>query len=544
MKQNKFGSKKWFVFMTLSSLLSMAVYSTVTFRMGQLVDFATSKNLQAMIDSGKIIIVTVVITLFLNIIKAVATTTYSKRAMENLKRKYVDKLMLLNITQVQKDRVPTMLSQLTNGFDRYESKYIDKLIDLIGNLSQFITSTVLLGFIHPVLVLAAIAMLVIFGFLSSGASKPIKRTEEVKTKSLNKYTEYINETFLGFEIIKQHQLESSRETKFMNLAVQVQKDNYQVDKKSTNVEAFNGFTINLVLYTVVIVGMFVASSANMSLGNVIVIFSAFSNIMWPIRSITPLISEMAGISGVLEDMDSMLEVYEDNRSVVLDDFISIQFINADLGYEDGVVLSDVNVEVNKGEKVLIIGPSGAGKSTILKTLRQTIEPSQGKVMMNNIKLEDIRAESYYSKYSIVDQIGFLFDGSIKDNITLYQDKPDTYIKDILRNIGLEHLSLDTMVINDGNNMSGGQRARIMLARALSLNAEIIMCDEIFASLDLDIAKAIERDMLKFDNTIINVSHIMFEEHLEYYDKIYIVDKGKAQLASNLNEVKSRMLEYM
>lgn len=544
MKQNKLGSKKWFVIMTLASLISMGVYASVTYRMGELVDFATSKNLDAMIESGKVILITVFVTLILNIIKALATTTYNRRALENMKQNYVDRVLNLNITQVQRDKVPAMLSQITNGFDRYESKFIDKLIDLVGSLSQFITSTVLLGFIHPTLVLAALLMLIIFGFVSSGASKPIKATEAVKTKSLNKYTEYINETFLGFEIIKQHQMETSREEKFMDLAVQVQKDNYQVDKKSTHVEAFNGLTINMVLYSVVIVGMFVASNASMSLGNVIVIFTAFSNIMWPIRSITPLISEMSGITGILDDMDKTLEIFEDSRELSIDTFESIQFEAADLGYEDGVILSQVNISIRRGEKVLIIGPSGAGKSTILKTLRQTIQPSSGTVTMNGVELSRINADSYYSKYSIVDQIGFLFDGTIRDNITLYQDRDDGSILNILRDIGLGDMALDSAVINDGNNMSGGQRARIMLARALSLNADIIMCDEIFASLDLDIAKAIEKDMLQFNNTIINVSHIMFEEHLELYDKIYIVDKGEVYLANHLDEVKSRMIEYM
>lgn len=544
MKRNKFGNLKWFAIMALTSLISMGVSTIITFKMGELVDFAISKNLDAMINSGKLIIIVVFLTLILNSLDALAKTNYKKKAMEKLKRMYVDRLMQLKITQVQKDKVPTMLSQLTNDFDRYESKYVDKVTEFAGSISQFITSTVLLALIEPSLVFAAIGMLIVFGFISSGASKPIKKTEEKKTKSLNRYTEFINETFLGFEIIKQHQLESGRETEFMTHATQVQVDNYEVDKKSTHVEAFNGFTINLILYSVVIVGMFVARSANMTLGNVIVIFSAFSSIMWPIRMMTPLISEMSGIVGVLANMDETLKVIEDNRNEKIGEFEKIEFINADLGYEDGVVLSGVNVSVKKGEKVLIIGPSGAGKSTILKSLRQTIQASSGKVTMNGSSLETINALDYYSKYSIVDQIGFLFDGKIEDNVTLYQDVESNKVRTILDQIGLNELELESEVLNDGNNMSGGQRARIMLARALCLNAEIIMCDEIFASLDLEIAKAIEKDMLKFDNTIINVSHIMFEEHLELYDKIYIVDKGKASLALELEEVKSRMLEYM
>lgn len=543
MKKNRFGNIKWLILFSIGSILAMGIYNSVTYKMGQLVDFAVAKDMELMLDAGKYILIVVSMIIIFNTFTAYLNSMYRKRSMEDLKKRYIDKLLALNVKEVQKDKIPVMLSQLTNDFDRYESKFIDKVSDLVSQLSQFITSTILLGFVNKYLVLAAIAMLIVFGYTSKGASKPIKATEEKKSKSLNNYTEFINETFLGFEIIKQHQLEPKREAEFVKNAIQVQNDNYQVDKKSTHVEAFNGFTINTILYTIVIVGMYVASTTQMSLGNVIVIFSAFSNIMWPIRSITPVISEMAGISNLLDSMDDTLKNSNEIRSNSISAFESLSFTNADLGYEDGVILTDVNIEVKRGEKVLIIGPSGAGKSTILKTLRQSITPTSGSVKMNGIDINSINILDYYSKFSIVDQVGFLFDGSIVDNVTLYQDVDATKVRLVLDKIGLKDLMENSEVQNDGNNMSGGQRARIMLARALTLNAEIIMCDEIFASLDMDIAKSIEKDMLKFENTILNVSHIMFEEHLELYNKIYIVEDGSVRLASDIDEVKLRMLEY-
>jgi ABC-type bacteriocin/lantibiotic exporter with double-glycine peptidase domain len=95
--------------------------------------------------------------------------------------------------------------------------------------------------------------------------------------------------------------------------------------------------------------------------------------------------------------------------------------------------------------------------------------------------------------------------------------------------------------NNGANVSGGQRARLMLARALCLNSEVILCDEIFSSLEQSIARSIEKDILSLDKTIINVSHIIFKDQLHLYDKIYIVDQGTIRLTSDIQEVWSRMI---
>ena len=120
---------------------------------------------------------------------------------------------------------------------------------------------------------------------------------------------------------------------------------------------------------------------------------------------------------------------------------------------------------------------------------------------------------------------------------------DQKIVQIMKQVGLGELNLDSMIQNNGGNLSGGQRARVLLARALCLDAEIIVCDEIFASLDAQVARTIESDLLALDITSINVSHIFFEENLPKYSRIYIVENNTIKVASELGEVHERMLEF-
>ena len=142
----------------------------------------------------------------------------------------------------------------------------------------------------------------------------------------------------------------------------------------------------------------------------------------------------------------------------------------------------------------------------------------------------------------MDQVGFIFSGKLKDNITLFQDIDDHKVSTVMKQVGLGELDINTSIQNDGDNLSGGQRARVLLARALCLDAQVIICDEIFASLDASVARNIEADLLSLDMTSINVSHIFFEENLPQYTRIYIVENSTIKIAQSLQEVHDRMLE--
>ncbi|NMB43053.1 MAG: ATP-binding cassette domain-containing protein, partial [Clostridiales bacterium] len=170
-------------------------------------------------------------------------------------------------------------------------------------------------------------------------------------------------------------------------------------------------------------------------------------------------------------------------------------------------------------------------------LRRQLPLKGGDLLINNISLKDITADTYFRQLSVIDQIGFIFNGSLKDNITLYKDEIEDKLNDILTEVGLEDLNLDYQLKNNGSNLSGGQRARLLLARALYLDSSLIICDEIFASLDQEIGQSIESQMLKIDKTLINVSHIIYEENIDLYDLIYLVKDKRVLKIDNFQEVR-------
>ncbi len=543
MKRVRLGHIPALVIMTIGLAVSSALNGVSIYMLRYITDYGINKDMPRMIETIKILLLVLLVILIVELLNINLKASYLRKSLILMKSKYISLLMSQDITQLQKENISTYRSNLINDFDRYEEKYLRNFLTLINMVFQFSVSLILVGLIEVKLVVGAFVLLFVFAYVSSKSSKPIQKQEEKKSASLEAYTSFVEESLQGFEIIKQHQLEKKRELEFTQKANQVQQDNHAVDVKTTHVDALNKLIQNIVMFGAIIGGLLFARSYGSSLGSIIVIASSFGNIMWPIQEFSPVLTAMNGIKKVIDTFDQNLQRPQLNRSIHMSDFDNLTFNQSDLGYDDAEapILSNVDISVKRGEKVLIVGLSGAGKSTILKTLRQSIRPKQGTVTLDNQDIFAINAADYYNLFSTIDQIGFIFTGTVKQNITLFQDIDEKTILNTLNQVGLSHLSLTDQLKNNGSNLSGGQRARLMLARALCLNSKVILCDEIFSSLQHDIAMAIERDILALDKTIINVSHIIFKEHLSAYDKIYIVEKQTTRLVSSTEEVWDRMI---
>jgi len=543
MKKYKYGSIPLLVIVSILMGISVSLNGYSVYLMRFITDYGLEKRLDDMFDVAKIMFVLLGVRLVLGLINTMLKSTYINKSLNLMKRNYIDRLLEQDITQLQKDHTVKYLSNLTNDFDRYEEKFLKNVLRIVEMSMFFIMAVVLIATINVYLVLIAFALLVIFVSLSSKTSKRVQKTEKKKSESLQKYTDVINETLNGFEIIKQHQLENERHDMFLKSAVAVQNDNYAVDVKTTQVDAFNSFVQTLILFGLIASGLLYARSTEVSLGSIIVIVSSFSYIMWPLQEFSHLISQMKGILQVLDEFVINLTRPVYNRPLSVDEFKQLQFNNCSLGYEDDeAILLDVNLSINTKEKVLIVGHSGAGKSTILKTIRQSIMPKSGNVTLDDLNIYEIKPINYYRLFTSVDQIGFIFNGTVKENISLYQTLNEEFISSALNRVGLGQMKLDLKLKNNGSNVSGGQRARLMLARAICLNTDVILCDEIFANLEQSIAHDIEKDLLSLDKTIINVSHIIFKDHLKLYDKIFVVENNSVRLSNNTEEIWSRMIE--
>lgn len=243
------------------------------------------------------------------------------------------------------------------------------------------------------------------------------------------------------------------------------------------------------------------------------------------------------VKGIFEKMDASLQNQENYLETIgMDAFNEcIEFKDVSFAYGDKVVLSNINLSLKRSEKYLIIGPSGGGKSTLLKLLRKYFNPTKGQILIDGKNLKDIKKRDYFNILANIEQEVFLFEDSLRNNICLYKEYGEDEIELAIERAGLSQCvkslpeGLDTMIYDNGKNISGGERSRVAIARGLLAKSDIIFLDEAFASLDAQVAREIEETLLELEDiTIVNVSHVLFEETKDRYDKVLVV-KDKSVL---------------
>ncbi|MGY3734013.1 ATP-binding cassette domain-containing protein [Lactococcus hircilactis] len=184
------------------------------------------------------------------------------------------------------------------------------------------------------------------------------------------------------------------------------------------------------------------------------------------------------------------------------------------------MFKNFNKKIPFGSKVLVTGESGSGKSTLLKMISQEISMDYGEI---SIVKNGKKIEIPMRYIGFVSQEPFVFNGSIMYNLTLGRDYEEKILKDMLKKVNLEELNLDYLIQNNGENLSGGQKIRLELARVLLRSKSIILVDEVTASLDKKNSKKI-RDLIYSLNgvTIIEVAHHIDDE--SRYDDIITIGK--------------------
>ena len=193
------------------------------------------------------------------------------------------------------------------------------------------------------------------------------------------------------------------------------------------------------------------------------------------------------------------------------------------------------MNIETGKKYVIVGESGGGKSTLLKLLLRYYDDYEGQMFLDDIEFNKIKPDRWFDITSIIQQNVFIFNGTIKDNIVLYKDYSDEKLNKAIRDSGLEKLieklpdGINTLVGEGGNNLSGGEKQRISIARALIRDNSVLALDEATSSLDNNTAYSIENTILNLENvTCFVITHKLIKNLLTKYDQIIVMKNGQVK----------------
>ena len=240
-------------------------------------------------------------------------------------------------------------------------------------------------------------------------------------------------------------------------------------------------------------------------------------------------------SGLIDKMEGFAKSNEEEVGTLelksISDGIKFEDVSFSYNVDDKLALKDLSLSFDSGKSYAIVGESGSGKSTILRLIMRGYLNYDGTIKFDDNNLKDIDSTSLYNLLSMVQQDVFIFNSTIKDNITLYKDFDDAKVNRAIELSGLKTLigkkGLDFNCGENGVNLSGGERQRISIARSLLKNTKVLLMDEATSALDAETSKLVLDQILSLEElTRIVITHSLKKEELKKFDEILVMKNGE------------------
>lgn len=274
---------------------------------------------------------------------------------------------------------------------------------------------------------------------------------------------------------------------------------------------------------------------SISVGTAIIIIQLSTHIVGPVKTSISLINQIKSVSLIGKKVEDILNVNNESEECeeikYFTDCIDIKNLNFSYTKERNA-LKNINLKFERNKKYAIVGESGCGKSTLIKLIMRYYNEYEGKITIDNKDLNKIYSSDLYKTISMIQQNVFMFDDSIKENIRLFSNYSDESVIESCKRSGIMGLinriedGINSLVGENGNKLSGGEKQRIAIARALINETKILILDESTSALDNETAYSLEKSLLNLENlTMIVVTHKLIKNLLTDYDEIIVMKDG-------------------
>ena len=452
-------------------------------------------------------------------------------------------LIKQDIESFYNNDVGDKISILTNDINTIETEYFRTFLNLVKSGFLFVFAFGTIFYVSYQMTIALTILSIISFVFGNIPIKNLKTFKEKFSNSQSEYTARTSEYFNGYETIKVFGLEKFISKVFYNNSKNVYDKGLAYQKRYSLVTMISYFFGGFTFLGGFVCGGYLAYKGFITLGQMIVCVQLTNHIVNPLMFAIESYGKFKSVDKILNKIENTLISEENVETTEIKDFNNkISLEDVSFKYDDKKVLENISFDFEKGKKYALVGLSGSGKSTLMKLISKRIKANEGKICIDGTDLDEISRNSIINLISTINQNVFLFKGSIYDNITLFsKDYSEEKVKDVIlkAELGkyLDRLYDKELISENANNLSGGEKQRISIARSLIKDTKIILADEILSSLDNEIAFSIEKGLLELENiTLISVTHRLIKENLKQYDQILVLKDGKIEEKGNFEEL--------
>ena len=424
--------------------------------------------------------------------------------------------------------------------------YFDALCGIYRVAVCFAVTFVTLVFISPYIALLNIAVGLLSVIIPGRFERKLNDAQNNASNNAENYIRDIKDSFGGFSTIKLFNIQNKIMVK-VNVANVAQEDStYKSNMLNYYVGWISMLCTSLSYVLTIVVGTWLVLRGSMTAGMVLMISQLIGGILSPFEELPMYVAEYKSVGDLKEKINSMLDVSEEretDKADIMGDNTGLSLSNVSFSY-DGEVnqIEDISVQFEPGKKYVIVGESGSGKYTLAKLIMGFYDNS-GEIKLDGVELADYKREQLYGSLNYMQQDVFLFADSLYNNITLYKKYDSECVEDVIDRAGLRELvdslpdGLLTLVSENGSNLSGGEKQRIGIARALLSGAKYLVLDEVTASLDAIMENQIENTILDISSVgSIIITHRLNPNLLNRCDEIIVLRDGRIAEKGSFNEL--------
>ncbi|MEN8908386.1 MAG: peptidase domain-containing ABC transporter [Clostridiales bacterium] len=465
---------------------------------------------------------------------------------------YYKHIMYLPVSFFETRKTGEIISRFKDAFlvrDAISGATLSIMIDIL----MVICGALILINQNIFLFLVSLSMVLLYAAAVYIFLKPFQKLNREQMEQNSKLTSILVESVSGIETIKA----TNTQEYFSNEISAKLKKLLKIIFNISNVRVIQSSLISFIKITGTIVILWVGAyfiiKGDMTIGE---LFTYNALVVYFLDPVSNMIDLQTKIQSAVVAADRLGEILEldlekeakINKFDLKNEIISIKNLNFKYGMGRNI-LNNININVNRGEKIAIVGESGSGKTTLAKLIMAFYYPNEGNIKINNIDTNDISYKYLREKVAYVSQNIFLFSKSIEENLKLGFDVTDINYKRILEitkcNEFIDELYLKdkTILAENGSSLSGGQRQRLSIARVLMRDPEIMILDEATSNLDSETESAIVKSIFyefKYTTSII-IAHRLTT--ISRCDKIFVMEKGRILECGSHEELMMNMSKY-